>query len=115
MSSVSIPDVPKAIVTERSGETLHRSQVILEAMTPFAQVLVRSARTYVQCVLGFLPLALIGQPALEKVGVIIPPGSFLDALGSAAGLALAPTVISFLQNLLEILARFDEKFPKARA
>jgi hypothetical protein len=98
--------------TERGGEHLH---VVVRAMTPLAQVAVRFARTYIQGLIGFLLLGLASASTLANVGVVVQPGDFLSALKVAAGLALAPAVISLLQNLAELLARVDEKYPMARA
>lgn len=92
-----------------------RPDIIIKVMTPLLQVVVRGLRTYVQGLIGFLLLGLAGRPALEGLGVVIPPGDFLDALRLAGGLAFAPTVISVLQNLGELLLRLDQSLPKWRA
>jgi hypothetical protein len=92
-----------------------QKNILVVTMTPFAQALVRFARTYLQGLVGFLLLALTARPVLATVGVVILPGDFLDAIKTAAGLAVAPAVISLLQNFIEILTLLDEKFPKLRA
>ncbi len=116
-------DIPM-VVTERSnapkdGTVIEtpgrRPNIVIQAMTPFAQVAVRGARTYLQGLVGFLLLGLAAKPVLANLGVVIPPGDFLEAFKVAAGLALAPTVISLLQNLAELFGRLDESFPKLRA
>lgn len=94
---------------------LGRRDVIVRVMTPVAQVLVRAIRTYLQSLLGFLTLGLAGKPVADNIGVVITPDSFLGVLGVAAGLALAPTIVAVLHNAAELLARLDERFPKARA
>lgn len=106
---------PSVIVTKRSDDPSKPDSILIQTMSPFAQVLVRAARTYLQALVGFLLLALAGRSTLEAVGVVVAPGDFVSALTTAAGLALAPTVIAFAQNLIEILGRLDEKFPKTRA
>lgn len=111
------------LVTDRPGpigdgghvpiDQHHR--MVFAVMTPFAQAVVRAIRTFLQGWVGFLLLALAGKPALAAVGIVVLPDDFLAALWSSAGLAMAPTVISLLQNLIEIFAKFDESFPKLRA
>lgn len=112
------------LITERetspSNDTVVRTpsglpDVLIKTMTPIAQVLVRAARTFLQSLVGFLFVVVAARPLAENLGVMIPAPDFLDALKIAAGFAVAPTVISFLQNLIELLARVDESFPKARA
>jgi hypothetical protein len=115
----------RTIVTAREDTTLPSGTtvtsgvpgqtVILQMMAPWAQVLVRFVRSYLQGLVGFLLLALAAKPTLAGLGVVIPPGDFLSALEVAAGLALAPSVVSLLQNTIELLGKLDEKFPKLRA
>jgi hypothetical protein len=92
-----------------------RPNILVQTMTPVAQVLVRGARTFLQSLVGFLLVVMAGRTIIDNVGVMIPAVDFLDALKIAASLAVAPTVISLLQNLVELLSRLDEVFPKARA
>lgn len=89
--------------------------VVILLMSPLAQVAVRGLRTYAQSTLGFLILGVAARPVAESLGVVIPPGDFLMALKVAAGLALAPTVVSLLQNSAELLAQVDSMFPRSRA
>jgi hypothetical protein len=89
--------------------------VLIRTMTPIAQVLVRALRTFLQSLVGFLIVVMAGRTIIDNIGVMIPATDFLDALKIAASLAVAPTVVSFIQNLIELLARVDESFPKARA
>jgi hypothetical protein len=107
------PDAPAVIVTPRDGQQV--VGVILKEMSPLAQAGVRGLRTYIQCLLGFLVSALASKPALESVGVIVPPSDFLPILVTSAGFALAPTVLAFGWNLVEILNQWDARFPKTRA
>lgn len=92
-----------------------RPDLVIKLMTPIAQVLVRAARTYVQGLIGFLVLGVAAKPLAEGLGVVIPPGDFWAAFQVAAGLATAPTVISLLQNVAELLGRVDALFPQFRA
>lgn len=89
--------------------------IVIKTMTPLAQVLVRGLRTYLQGVVGFLLLTLASRPTAEALGIVVPPGDFWEAFQIAAGLAVAPTVISLLHNTVELLGHLDNLFPKARA
>lgn len=119
----AVPEI-QAIVTAREDAPADgtvvvtppgQPNVILKAMTPVAQVLVRFSRTYLQGLVGFLLLSLAAKPVAAGLGVVVPVGDFWGAVQVAAGLALAPAVISLLQNLVELLAKLDESFPKLRA
>jgi hypothetical protein len=101
--------------TDTAVSTPTGHNVILEAMAPWAQVLVRFVRSFLQGLVAFLLLGLAAKPTMEGLGVVVPPGDFIEALKVAAGLALAPSVISLIQNAIELLARVDERFPKLRA
>jgi hypothetical protein len=81
-------------------------------MTPVVQVIVRGLRTYVQALVGFLLLGLGG--GLDNIGGV-QSSVFIVQLKIAASLALAPAVIAVLQNSAELLAKLDERMPKARA
>lgn len=89
--------------------------VMIRTMTPVAQVGVRVVRTWLQSFVGFLLLSFASAPIAGSLGVQIAPGDLWDKVVLAAGLALAPTLISLAQNTLELFARVDELFPKARA
>jgi hypothetical protein len=108
----------KAIVTKRDdtmpGSLLAQTpygspniQVI--AMSVFRQVFVRAARTYITSLTGLLTAGGIG---FDK-GVL--PNEFGPLLWACAGMALAPTVMSVLLNVGELLARFDQSHPQLRA
>jgi hypothetical protein len=123
MSRVYSDSIP-VLVTERDTSPPDKTvvvtppalpNVLIRTMTPIAQVLVRALRTFLQSLVGFLIVVMAGRTIIDNVGVMIPATDFLAALKIAASLALAPTVISFIQNLVELLARVDESFPKARA
>ncbi|MGH6689531.1 MAG: hypothetical protein ACREF4_02475 [Gammaproteobacteria bacterium] len=75
------------------------------------QTAIRTVRTYLQALVGFLVAG--GTGAAEAVGVPLPAGDFLSLLLASAGLSLAPAVIALLQNSVEILARLES--PATRA
>lgn len=112
------------LTTERAGSAPDgtvietpsgQPDLVVTVMTPLAQVAVRGLRTYVQGIVGFLGMLTVGRPVAESLGVVLPPGDFFQILQTAAGLAVAPTVISLLQNTAELLGRLDNLLPKARA
>ncbi len=107
---MSEPEIVKTVITDRP-----RSAVVFEAMSPLAQIVVRAARTYIQALVGFLGVAVMGKPVLDQVGVTIPAGDFLELLKACSSLAVAPTILSLLMNTGEFLTALDAKFPKLRA
>lgn len=66
--------------------------------------LVRAGRTYVQGVLGFMALSASG------IDLGVMPDEFAAALWMSAQLALAPTVMSGLQNIVELLGEVEAKW-----
>jgi hypothetical protein len=109
------------LTTERAGAPADgtviitpagRADLIIKTMTPVVQVIVRGLRTYVQALVGFLLLGLGG--GLDNIGGV-QSSVFIVQLKIAASLALAPAVIAVLQNSAELLAKLDERMPKARA
>lgn len=72
-------------------------------------VFVRCARVYVQGLLGFMTAGGLGI----ELGLEVHETGALFV--TAAKLACAPVVFTFLQNLLELLSRLDEQLPRFRA
>ena len=87
----------------------------LQAVTRswYAQVGVRVLRTYLQSLVGFVLAVSTGAAA--GVGINIQVGDFGDVMLKSAGLAVAPAVMSLLQNAIEILSKLDQTNPQARA
>lgn len=77
-----------------------------------AAILVRTARVYLQSLSGFL-LAALGVSSVDLSPIM--PADFAGQFLVAAQLAVAPTVITFLQNTLEVLGRIDRRLPQWRA
>lgn len=75
--------------------------------TPGGTIIVRTVRSYLQGLVGFLVAGVSG------VAVIAAPDFFLT-LQNAASLALAPAVVALLQNTIELLAKIDESKPALR-
>ncbi|MBI3966708.1 MAG: hypothetical protein HY329_13825 [Chloroflexi bacterium] len=109
-SAVDRPDFPVVAVTPGS-----LPNVCLVPMSAIVQVGVRVLRTYFQSLLGFL--LAVGSGLMGASGLMdpIPAGDFAAAFNRAAGLALAPTVVALLQNVIELLARVDQQHPQWRA
>lgn len=81
------------------------------AVSKARQIAIRTARTYLQALVGFLVAG--GTGAAAAVGVNMPAGDFLQLLGSAASLAVAPAAIALLHNAVELLGELDS--PNTRA
>ena len=81
------------------------------------QALIRTVRTYLQALVGFLVAGGVGAAdpidLAQAVGVQMPTNAFFGLLISAAGLAVAPAVVSFIQNMIELLTALDK--PQIRA
>ena len=120
--TVVVPQEPiKVLVTERPGAPVDGDKIKtpvgvpdLQAVTRtwYAQVGVRVLRTYLQSLVG--SLLAVGSGAAEAVGIHIPIKDFGDLLMTSAGLAVAPAVMSLLQNAIEILTKLDQTNPQAR-
>jgi hypothetical protein len=124
VSGEPIPETVTVLATERQGAPRDgaivvtpsgRSDLLIRVMSPLAQVLVRTLRTFLQSFVGFLAAGALGKGVLGSLGVEIQPNDLLDVTQAAFGLALFPTVMSFAQNALELTAKLDEMWPKARA
>lgn len=105
------PDAPKNNSTLPTPAG--RADVTVVTMTWYAQVGVRVLRTFLQSWLGFI--IGVGTGAADAVGIHVPVGDFLNLLLQSAGLAVAPAVISLLQNAIELLAKMDVTAPERRA
>lgn len=98
-------DAIKTIVRAESAS----GDVAVEPMSVPAIILVRCTRVYLQTILGLLSAGGLGM---------VPgwmPGELVSNLSSAAMLSLAPVAFTFLQNSIELLARWDESNPRWRA
>lgn len=73
-------------------------------------VLVRTCRTYLQSLLGFLGAATIGVLPTDPTD----PLSAWNKIVLAAGLALFPAFVAAAQNILELLAKLDVAGPEWR-
>jgi hypothetical protein len=109
----------KTVVTERAGvEAAASAASNVGAVTvipmPAWQIAgVRTLRVYVQSLLGFLTAA--GTGYATAIGVMMPVGDFSHLFVISASLAVAPAAFTFLQNVIELLARLDATNPTLRA
>jgi len=102
----------KVVMTERAGEAPPTSAVVI-TLKWWQQALIRCCRVYLQSLVGFILAA--GTGAAAAVGVDLPVGDFGKLLLSAGSMAVAPAVISLIQNSIEILSKLDSTSPQVRA
>jgi hypothetical protein len=108
-------EATSTIVTARADmATDHQlSKVAVVLMAPVKIVFVRALRVYLQTLIGLL--GAFGLGAASEVGVTMTAGTFAHTLLACASLALAPAIMSVLQNTVELLAQVDARLPKVRA
>jgi hypothetical protein len=104
-----------SVVTERPTMTTDAQlgTVTIVTMRPWQIILVRAARCYVQTLVGLL--TAVGTGLAKDIGVTLSAPDFAQTLLTCAGIALAPAIISLLQNSLELLAKLDATAPAMRA
>jgi hypothetical protein len=83
--------------------------VLIVVLNPIVSLLTRTLRAYLQSLLGVIVAGSMGI-APEH----LPAHDFLHLLRFAAGLALAPAILCFLQNSVELLTRLDQSNPALR-
>lgn len=81
-----------------------QANLIIKVVTPFAQILVRASRVFLQSVLGLLA-------AGTAVSKLLPAADFLHLLLLSASLSISITVICVIQNVIELLTKFDQSNP----
>jgi hypothetical protein len=109
-----VAEALRTVVTDRPENSQKAvAHTIMVALSPARIVLTRAARVYIQSLVGFLTAVLTG--AAGAAGVQIPAGDFAHQLLTCASLAVAPTVMSVLMNVAELLAKLDETNPQLRA
>lgn len=100
-------DSPKTVGTAGKGE----SAVTVQTMPWYQMIAIRATRVYLQSLIGFLTAG--GTGIAEMAGV--PLDQFGGLLGTAATLAIAPSIMSVLTNALEFLTKLDVTNPGLRA
>lgn len=104
-------DVPVVVTVSSSSGTggsgpviPSGTPIILRVISPFVIVLVRAARVYLQTLVGLLTVGGVAPDA-------IPYSTFIELLTTSALLSIAPAAIAVIQNLIELLTRFDQTSP----
>ncbi len=114
-------ELPKILLTEREESPADKtvlptptgkSDVIVVTMPAWERVAVRTGRVYLQSLVGFLIAG--GTGAAAAVGVNLPVGDFGKLMLASASLAVAPAVISLIQNTIELLGKLDTSNPQLR-
>lgn len=84
-------------------------EVVVYTMSTARILAIRVLRVWLQSFLGLL--------AIDGLGIadLAPPGEAFSQMLTVAGIALAPSVIALLQNLLEFLTKLDMKNPTLHA
>lgn len=83
--------------------------LVVSAISPLRVIAIRTARVYVQSVLGFLSTGITGLDA----GLM--PHEFAARVKVAALLSLSIAGMTAGQNFLELLGKLDQKYPELRA
>lgn len=99
--------VPETVVAETPIST--PTDVKIVAMHWARIVGIRGLRMYLQTVIGLLTAAGLGADG----GMM--PNDFMPLLQAVLQLALAPLLMSLLQNSLELLSKVDVNYPQMRA
>lgn len=84
-------------------------EVVVYTMSTIRILAIRVLRVWLQSFLGLL--------AIDGLGIadLAPPGQAFKQMMTVAGIALAPSAIALLQNLLEFLTKLDVKNPGIHA
>lgn len=114
----------KSVVVARGGDEPVKSgylvtagdapNLIVRALSPLRVILIRTARVYVQSVMGILSAATAGKlmPSLD-LGILPDEFGALVVVALKASLAIAAMTAG--QNFLELLGKLDQKYPELRA
>lgn len=84
----------------------------ITVLTPLRSLVVRTVRAYLQFLSGMLTLAGLG--AVGALPKVLIPSDFWQAVITCAYAALCPTFLCFLQNAIELAAKWDETNPNLR-
>lgn len=104
---MSDPESITTVVVRRESLTSVLPAIIIETMSPFAIILVRALRVYLQTAVGLMTTGALAND-------LIPAAAVLGHWRVAASLAVGPALVCAAQNSLELLARLDEKMPQLR-
>jgi hypothetical protein len=112
VKKVVVTESPKAPRDKSILETpAGKEDIQVVVMSWWKQAAIRTVRTYLQGLVGFLVAG--GTGVAGAVGINMPVHDFGALLWTSASLAVAPAVIALLQNAVEILSKLDS--PQTRA
>lgn len=113
---VVVPDRGQIDDGTRGATPSGQADIEVKAINPVMMVLIRGARTYLQALIGFaaVGVAVGGLPGYSPADAI-PLATLGQKLWISAQLAVAPAVVSLLQNGLELIAKLDQSAPTLRA
>lgn len=100
--------IPNNVVAETPGAT--QPNVVVKAIQLVMIIIVRGVRTFLQVLVGLLTAGATGLGS-----GVLPVGDFTMLLKVSASLAIAPAVVSIIQNTIELLAKLDQTAPTLRA
>lgn len=83
--------------------------LVVEALSPLRVVITRTVRVYLQSVTGIVSAGMAGADG----GLL--PDDFWGLFVMACRMSMAVGGITLLQNLAELAAKVDQKFPELRA
>ena len=86
----------------------NQPNVLLKTITPVGVILVRTARAYLQTLLGLLAAGV-------ATDTLLPAHDFQTLFMTCASLSVGAAVVSAIQNAVELLARLDQSLPTLRA
>lgn len=108
--------VPSSVVVTQRSDTVSAPTVIstpaglpdmiLVPLTITRRLVIRAIKTYLSSLLGVLGYGV------ASTLVPLPLGEFTTNLATAASLAVAPTVMNVLINLLILFTKLDESHPE---
>lgn len=107
-------DSPPPAILNTPGDA---PNVQIVEMPAWKQVIVRAVRAYLQNVLGYILGAGIGTSvafAADAVLPVMPARDFLTILLAALSAAIGPTLVTIIQNALELTAGLDTSRPGLR-
>jgi hypothetical protein len=82
--------------------------IMLKVIQPMTIIVVRASRVFLQTLLGLLSAGM-------AVPSLLHAPDFLSLLGTCASLSVASAGVCVIQNMIELLTRFDQKSPTLAA
>lgn len=109
MTDINVPTIVTVSSSRSRGGEIETGpdvpNIYIKVMAPITIIGVRALRVFLQSLIGLVTAGLAAPTAL-------PTSDFLHLLTLCASLSVAPTVISIVQNVIELLAAFDQSHPQ---